>query len=87
MQHRASLREMNHQLSRWVELVEQGQEVVITRRGKPIARMVPIEEKGRLSAEQEAALERSLSRMRRGYSLGGRVPSKDELHEHVTPEP
>lgn len=86
MQLRASLREMNQQLSRFVDAVEQGGEVVITRRGRPIARLVPIEQERQLSAEQRAALERSLARMRTGYSLGGQMPSKDELHERTAPQ-
>jgi prevent-host-death family protein len=87
MQHRTSLREMNQQLGRWMKTVERGEEVVITRRGKPIARLVPIVEERKLSVEQRAALERTLSRMRAGYSLGGRMPSKDELHERTAPQP
>lgn len=81
MQHHASLREINQQLARYVKSVEQGDEVVITRRGKPIARLVPVAAERRLSPEQSKALERSLDRMRRGYPLGGRVPPRDELHE------
>ncbi len=81
MQHRASLREINQQLARYVKDVEGGDEVVITRRGKPIARLVPITSERLLSPDQHAALARSLARMRRGYPLGGRMPPRDELHE------
>lgn len=81
MQRQASLREINQQLARYVKDVEQGDEVVITRRGKPIARLVPIDRERRLSSEQHAALARTLERMRRGYSLGGKMPPRDELHE------
>jgi hypothetical protein len=34
-----------------------------------------------LSPEQLAALERTRQRMKEGYDLGGRMPSRDELHE------
>lgn len=81
MPHQISLREANQHLSRYVRSVEQGEEVVITRRGKPVARLVPVEGRRKLSAEQLAALERSLRRMERGADLGGRMPSRDELHE------
>lgn len=81
MEHQASLRQINQELARYVKSVEQGDEVIITRRGKPIARLVPIAAERRLSPEQSAALARSLERMRRGYSLGGRMPARDELHE------
>ena len=81
MQQQVSLREANQHLSRYVKDVEQGQEIVITRRGQPVARLVPVERERRLSAEQSAALERTRQRMRRGYDLGGRMPLRDELHE------
>ncbi len=81
MAHQASLREINQQLARYIKSVEQGDEVIITRRGKPIARLVPIAAERRLSPEQSAALARSLERMRRGYCLGGQMPARDELHE------
>ncbi len=64
-----------------VKTVEQGEELVITRRGKPVARLVPVAAQRQLSPEQLAALERTRKRMHRGYDLGGRMPSRDELHE------
>lgn len=81
MRHQISLREANQHLSRYIRSVEKGEEWVITRRGKPVARLVPVSSERKLSAEQLAALERSRERMRRGYDLGGRMPSRDELHE------
>lgn len=41
MRHQISLREANQHLSRYIKTVEQGQELVITRRGQPVARLVP----------------------------------------------
>ncbi len=81
MQHQISLREANQHLSRYIKTVEQGEELVITRRGKPVARLVPVSAERQLSPEQQAALERTRERMRRGYDLGGRMPPRDELHE------
>ena len=81
MQHQISLREANQHLSRYIRSVEQGEELVITRRGKPVARLVPVSSERRLSPEQQAALERTRERMRRGWDLGGRLPSRDEIHE------
>lgn len=81
MQHQISLREANQHLSRYIKSVEKGEEWVITRRGKPVARLVPVEPERKLSSTQRAAFERSGKRMRRGYDLGGRMPSRDELHE------
>ncbi len=82
MQHQISLREANQHLSRYIKSVERGEELVITRRGKPVARLVPVSAERQLSPEQQAALERTRKRMRRGWDLGGRMPSRDELHEH-----
>jgi len=76
-----SLREANRYLSRYVRLVEQGEEVVITRWGKPVARLVPVTRRRALGPERLAALERSRRRMERGADLGGRMPGRDELHE------
>ncbi|MBK1646913.1 hypothetical protein CKO25_20255 [Thiocapsa imhoffii] len=44
MQEIVSIREANQHLSRDLERVEQGAELVIARRGKPIARVMPITE-------------------------------------------
>jgi len=35
------IRELRNQLSKWVARVREGEEVVITDRGKPVARLVP----------------------------------------------
>lgn len=79
MEQRVSLREVNQNLARYVKAVEGGQQIVITRRGKPIALLSPLPREERaLSAAQEAALERLLSQ---SHHLGGRAPSRDELHE------
>ena len=81
MQRQVSLREANQHLSRYIRMVAEGHDVVITRRGKPVARLVPVAQERHLSPEQVEALERTRERMKRGYDLGGRMPSRDELHE------
>ena len=81
MPHQISLREANQHLSRHIKAVERGEELVITRRGKPVARLVPVTAERQLSSEQIAALERTRQRMNGSYDLGGRMPSRDELHE------
>lgn len=53
-----SLREANQHLSRYVAEVEKGGEVLITRRGKPVARLTGIRERNRMSREQRLALTR-----------------------------
>lgn len=37
------VRELRANLSRWLERVKEGEEIVVTERGKPIARIVPEE--------------------------------------------
>ncbi|QQO54297.1 MAG: type II toxin-antitoxin system prevent-host-death family antitoxin [Thiohalocapsa sp. PB-PSB1] len=82
MQELVSIRDANQHLSRYLERVQDGAEFVITRRGKPIARLLPIPTSGKtLSDAQSAARERLRARMRRGYALGGLSAVRDELHE------
>jgi prevent-host-death family protein len=55
-----TLRDANQNFSRCVREVEKGQEFVITRNGKPVARLVPVEGAGRrvlTEAQQKAAAE------------------------------
>ena len=80
MEQRISLREANQHLSRYIEAVQKGQEVVITRRGVPVAKLVGVPAGRELSPEQEKARARSLARMRRGYALAGLRVIRDELH-------
>lgn len=81
MKQQVSLRDANQHLSRYVEAVERGEEIIITRRGKPVAKIVRIANAQRLTAAQKVVHERMLARMRKGYRLGGRVPSRQQLHE------
>lgn len=76
-----SIREANQHLSRYLERVEQGVEIIITRRGKAIARVLPIEAQPQLSEAQRAARERIRNRMSRGYALGGTRVDRETLHE------
>jgi len=77
-----SLRQANQGFASYVRAVEQGDAFVITRRGKPVARLVPIEPGRRvLTPEQQAARQRALERMQRGIDMGGARFDRDELHE------
>ena len=81
MEQHISLREANQHLSRYIKAVQQGHEIVLTRRGQPVARLVGVTSKKVLSVDQQEARKRSLERMRRGYSLGGQPIRRDELYE------
>jgi prevent-host-death family protein len=79
-----ALRHANQQFARYVRAVEAGESFVITRRGKPVARLVPVEPGRRvLTPEQQAARARALERMRQGIDLGERREpfDRDSLHE------
>lgn len=77
-----SLREANQSLSRCVREVEAGEEITITRRGQPVARLVPVRHKRVLTPEQEAARARALEIMQKGWDLGIEHPrDRDTLHE------
>jgi prevent-host-death family protein len=49
-----SAREANQHFSRFLDAASRGEEVTITRRGKPVAKLVPIQADGK-AAEEEAA--------------------------------
>ena len=80
MKHRINLREANQNLSRYVREAENGEEIIITRRGKPVARLVPAQGAVALSQEQVEARKRCLTRMRQGYPLGGKRIQRGDLH-------
>jgi prevent-host-death family protein len=76
-----SIREANQHLSRYVDAIRDGGEIVITRRGKPVAKLIGIKESGGLTEAQQSARKRTLARMQKGYSLGGELSPRDALHE------
>lgn len=75
------LREANQAFARCIREVEAGEEYVITRKGKPVARLVAIADRRVLTPEQEAALERTRARMKRGWPIGAGPFDRDALHE------
>ena len=57
MDKEVALRDANQQFAKYVRAVEGGQSFVITRRGKPVARLVPIEPGKRLlTPEQQSQI-------------------------------
>jgi prevent-host-death family protein len=83
VQKSVSAREANQHFSRILRDVEAGTEIIVTRRGQPVARIVPAEASGerRLTPEQEAAHARSMARLRKGWVLGGDRFSRDDLYD------
>ena len=78
-----TLRDANQGFSRCIREVEAGEEFVITRNGKPVARLLPIGGKRVLTPEQEAALDRTIKRMEKGWQLGGERINQDELYDGI----
>ena len=76
-----SLREINQHFSRYIRTVEKGEEIVITRHKKPIAKIVAMTVSKKLSKEQKAARLRSRKRMLKGYSIGLGKFDRDKAHE------
>ena len=74
----------NQRFAEYVRAVEGGESFVITRRGRPVARLVPIAAgKRTLTPEQQAARARARERMQQGIDLGepGKRFDCDALHE------
>jgi prevent-host-death family protein len=77
-----SSREANQQFSKLLAAAEKGRETIITKRGKPVARLVPYSGK-RTSPEREAAIRRMMAMMRKGWPLDykNNKMTRDEMHE------
>lgn len=75
-----SAREANQGFSKLLAEVARGKEVVITRHGKPVARLVPVRDEA-AAKKREAAIKRMVAHMKKGLPLGGRRFTRDEMHE------
>ena len=71
-------REANQAFSRILKAAENGESVVITRRGEPVAVIAPYREPDRA---RERAIEHVVAMMRNGLPIGGRRFNRDEMHE------
>ncbi len=74
-----SAREANQSFSRVLGDAENGDTIVITRRGKPVAVLAPYA--SQLSRGREQAIERAVALMRKGLPIGNRRFTRDEMHE------
>lgn len=81
MKHHIGLRQLNQNLAEYIVAAERGDEVIVTRRGKPIVKVSKVEAERKLSPEQQAALERSVARMKKGWSLGGKKFNRKKIYE------
>ncbi len=76
-----SLREANQNFSSCIAEVEAGERLVLLRRGKPVAEIIPYSAKKRLDPKREAARKELIALMRKGIPMGGVPPTRDEMHE------
>ncbi|HKO06343.1 MAG TPA: type II toxin-antitoxin system prevent-host-death family antitoxin [Alphaproteobacteria bacterium] len=74
--------EAKNTLSALLDRVERGEEVVITRHGREVARLVP--PKGVVNREEARAAARRIREMSRGVTLGG-LKIKDLIDEGRPP--
>jgi prevent-host-death family protein len=72
-------REANHSFSRVLREAENGDTVVVTRRGKPVAVIAPYEQPS--NPDRERAIEHIVKLMREGLPMEGRRFTRDEMHE------
>ena len=71
--------EAKTKLSELLDLVERGSEITITRRGEPVARLVPISRGGE-KARIKALIE-EIKETRKGLTLGGDITVKELIEE------
>jgi prevent-host-death family protein len=76
-----SLRDANQTFARCIREVEAGEEIVITRNGTPVARLLPVNKRRVLTPAQQAALERLNAAMDKGWDIGAGPLDRDALHE------
>lgn len=76
-----TLREANQSFARCIRAVEAGEEFVITRNSKPVARLSPVSGRRVMTPEQEAAWERTKRRIEEAWKIGAGRLDRDALHE------
>lgn len=82
IQYQVPLRDVNQNFAQYIKDVEKGDEIIITRRGIPVARITSISSQKKLSAEQLQARTRILKMMQEGLSLKGEaIFKRDDLHD------
>lgn len=76
-----TLRDANQSFARCIREVEAGEEFVITRNGKPVARLSPVGTRRVLTPAQQAAWKELRAAMQHGYPIGAGPLDRDALHE------
>ena len=77
-----TLREANQDLSKLVrELEETGEAYLITRHGRPVARLLRYEADRTADPEWQAAYARMMRHLEKGVHLGGLRVKRDDLYD------
>ena len=78
-------REANRSFSKILKEAESGKTVTITRNGKPVARLVPAAIPPKSASlpknERDKQLKKFLALLKKGFPLGGKGFTRDEMHE------
>jgi prevent-host-death family protein len=77
-----SAREANHEFSELLARAERGEEIVITKRGKPVAMLGPYRAPA-MTPERRKAIDHAIRVMEKGLPWGSalRIFTRDEMHE------
>ena len=78
---RVSLREANQNFSSCVAEVEAGESLILVRRGKPVARMIPFDAEDSRDLKHEAAVKQLAVFLREGHDLKGVKVNREELYD------
>ncbi len=76
-----TLRDANQQFSSCIRAVESGEDFIITRNGKPVARLSPVSNVRVLTEKQKQALAHFRDVVKQGWSLEAEPFDRDALHE------
>lgn len=76
-----SLKTANQEFSRLVKEVERGEDFLITRRGRPVARLVPHTADKAADAVWTSAYRRMMARLDEGASLGGLKVKREDIYD------
>jgi prevent-host-death family protein len=76
-----SARDANHGFSDLLSQVERGEEVLITKRGQPVAVLAPY--RAAMTAERQAAIAHAIEVMAKGLPWGDALRNftRDDMHE------
>ncbi len=76
-----SLMKANQELSKLIKEVERGEGFLITRRGRPIAKLVPHTADKTADSGWAMAYKRMMARLDEGVSLGGLKVNREDLYD------